>query len=132
MIPLETLQRIADSGARLRAAVAHDYKGDPRFTSYVSLEFESSRLILSTAEEDDSIALSTDLPAMIDCVARDEKAWIPALGRALLWGWTLTNHQGCVDGVRFDFRNTVSDSPVIIEVLVAASRLHTIVVPGAV
>lgn len=111
---------------------AHDFEGDPRFTSHIVLEFESMRLVLSTSEDDDSILLSKDLPPMSNCVPRAASAWTPALGCAVIWCWLLTNHQGYVDGVRFDFRNTVSASPMIIEVLVAASMLHTVVVPGAV
>jgi Family of unknown function (DUF6334) len=112
MTRLEALQRIADAGGRLRAVTAHDFEGDPRFTSHIVLEFEASRLVLSTLQGDDSILLSDDLPSTSGCVPRVAPAWTPALGRAVLWSWLLTNHQGYVDGVRFDFRNTASDSPI--------------------
>ncbi len=69
---------------------------------------------------------------MSGCVPGVASAWLPAIGRAVLWGWILTNHRGYVDGVRLEFRNTVSDSGVVIEVVVAASVLHTAVVGDAV
>ena len=87
--------------------------------------------MLSAGEEFDEIIISTELPSTPDG-AREMAAWAPAYGRPLLWAWTLTNHQGYLDGVRFDFRETVSESAVIFEVIVAASMLHTTVVPGAV
>ena len=129
--PLEAIQRLADTGGRLRSVTAHDFHGDPRLTSHLVLSFEAGQLILSTSAEDDSILISIDQPSMTDCAPRIASLWNPALGRTLLWGWILTNHQGYVDGARFDFRNTVADSPLIIEVLVVASMLHTVVVPGA-
>jgi hypothetical protein len=51
--------------------------------------------------------------------------------RTLFWGWTMTNHQGYPDGVRLEFRNTVSDPAVVFEVIVVASRLNVYVVTEA-
>ena len=132
MTQLEALQRVAETGGHLRGVTAHDFEGDPRLTAHIVLEFEATRLFLSAAEEDDSILLSTEPPPMAGCVPRAAATWTPALGRSVLWAWTLTNHRGYVDGVRLEFRNTVSDSGLIVEVLVAASMLHTVVVGGAV
>jgi len=132
MTQLEALHTVAETGGRLRGATAYHFEGDPRLTPHVVLDFEATKLFLSAAEEDDSILLAMEAPSMADCVPRAAPAWAPAVGRAVLWGWILTNHRGYVDGVRLDFRNTVSDSQLIIEVLVAASMLHTAVVGDAV
>ena len=131
MTPIEVLQSVVDSAGRLRRAVAHHYGGDPDFVSHVVLEFESGRLVLSANDQDDSIQLSTELPPAPDCTPCKALSWAPGYGRSLLWAWTLTNHQGYLDGVRFDFRDTVSQSPFIIEVVVEALTLHTVIVPGA-
>jgi hypothetical protein len=128
---LEALQHTVDSGGRLQRVVAYHFEGDLSFVTHLALEFELGRLVLSAGEEFDEILASTDLPSTPDN-ARETPAWTPACGRPLLWAWTLTNHQGYVDGVRFDFRDTVSQSAVIFEVIVVASTLYTTVVPGAV
>jgi len=132
MTHLEVLHRVAETGGRLRGVTAHHFEGDSRLTPHIVLQFETTQLFLSADENDDSIVLSMEPPSMVDCVARAAPAWAAAIGRAVLWSWILTNHKGYVDGVRFEFRNTVSDSGLIIEVVAAASMLHTVVVGDAV
>lgn len=131
MTHLDALDRVAETAGRLQRVTAHHFDGDPRLIPHIVLEFEATRLFLSATDEDDSIVVSTEAPSMPGCVPRAAAAWAPAVGRAVLWGWILTNHRGYVDGVRFAFRNTVSDSGLIIEVVVAASMLHTVVVGDA-
>jgi hypothetical protein len=126
MTQLEHLQRIADRGGQLRAAHAHYIDGDRRLTSHIVLEFERERLVLLSDEDTDAIVLTGDAPSISG--GAEAELWKAANGRSILWSWILTNHQGYVDGVRFDFRNTVVDHPVVIEVIVAASTLRTTVI----
>lgn len=126
MTHLEHLRRIAECGGKLRTARAHFIDGDPRFTSRIVLHFERERLVLFADEDTDAIILADDAPATSD--GAEAEVWKAASGRSILWSWILTNHQGYIDGVRFDFRNTVADRPVVIEVIAGASTLHTKVI----
>jgi hypothetical protein len=134
MTPLDLLKRISESAGPLRRVMGYYFNGSDGFLSHVVLEFDSGRLTLSAVEDDDTIALSgaelrLDDPKEYE--VREVETLSGAHGKSLFWGWTMTNHQGYPDGVRLEFRNTVSDPALVFEVVVVASILKVYVATEA-
>jgi uncharacterized protein DUF6334 len=90
----------------------------------LTLGFECGAILVSADADDDTITLtSTDRPSGRDVSA--EAPWRDAIGRGLLWLWTLTNQQGYEDGYQFEF-GEVGDraAQLCIQLMVAGATLH--------
>lgn len=98
-------------------------RGSP---SALALGFEHGVMLLSALGEDDTI----DVRPIGTAHGRDlsaEQPWCDAIGRRLIWGWSLTNQQGYEDGCQFEFGNQIGGgqpSQLCIQVMVAASGLR--------
>lgn len=68
----------------------------------LALGFEHGAVLLSAVGEDDTIAISA-LPAAYGEGVSQELPWSDAIGRALIWLWSLTNQQGYEDGCQLEF-----------------------------
>jgi Family of unknown function (DUF6334) len=124
MAPQDHLKSLCESGARFRRAMTYHFEAADHFISHIVLEFDGARLTLSAVADDDTLALSRMAPPGDAYEIRQSSIWSAASDRVLFQGWTLTNHQGYPDGVRLDFRNTASDSPVVFEAIVEASMIR--------
>lgn len=92
----------------------------------VRLDFSDAVLFISVNGEDDSICVSSTAPSGLSDGSihgsRLPSAFDAALGSPILWAWAMTNTQGRVDGVQFEF-GTVDRPSVTIQMLTRASTL---------
>ena len=92
----------------------------------LTLGFEHGVVVVSAEAEDDTITLSAAGPASGRDVSA-EPAWRDAIGRGLLWLWTLTNQQGYEDGCQFEFGEVGHGDRaehLCIQAMVAGATLH--------
>jgi hypothetical protein len=90
--------------------------------SQITLEFERSSIQLSTDEADGLVteARSTRSPDADGMPARDlslQAPWSSAVGKPLLWFWSMTNQFGIRDGVQLQFAENVETKSVTIQIL---------------
>ena len=89
-------------------AVRHGcYPELPDTVAAVVLSFESGEWLVAVCSDDDTVELQElSVSRHREFDYRDPaegSAWGPALGKSVLWAWTLENQQGYVDGVQFSF-----------------------------
>ncbi|REJ65138.1 MAG: hypothetical protein DWQ31_19195 [Planctomycetota bacterium] len=93
----------------------------------VRLKFDDEIVVL-TAEEDDTIGVfgpswrrdSEDVELR---GLSGTPPWTSAIGKPLLWSWTMTNQLGYFDGVQIQFGTNVENAGVQVQLLVVASEI---------
>lgn len=121
----EPLQRIHDQRLRLRQVTAHVRESVPvPYIRALSLVFDAVSIVL-VAEDDDSLSIASEYadPELSPISLGAEQPWSRALGKPLLWSWSLTNQQGYRDGLQLELANNVDDASVVIQILVEASTI---------
>jgi len=128
----EPLQRIHDQRLRLRQVTAHVRESAPvPYIRALSLVFDAVSIVL-VAEEDDSLSIASEYadPELSPVSLGAEKPWSRALGKPLLWSWSMTNQQGYRDGLQLELANNVDDPSVVIQILVEASNIKVRQIEG--
>jgi Family of unknown function (DUF6334) len=118
-------KEIVDSYGRLIEVREGDWLGASGPVA-LTLGFEHGVVLVRTDADDDTITLTSAGPASGRDVST-EPPWRDAIGRGLLWVWTLTNQQGFEDGCQFEFGQVGPDAPwepLCIQLMVAAATLH--------
>jgi hypothetical protein len=91
----------------------------------VTLGFENGAVLVSAEADDDTITMQA-IASLSGADVSAESPWSSAIGRGLMWVWTLTNQQGYQDGCQFEFKESGRDGPrhLCVQLVVAASALH--------
>lgn len=125
----ELLARI-HSGSDYLLRVQGVYWVDPPHQDMlVAICFEYDQWpIVAWAAEDDTIHIeeSSVYRRPTGVVLRDLSSippWKDAVGKPLLWSWSMTNQQGYRDGLQLHFANTADEMGVEIQLLVVASEI---------
>ena len=131
---LETLAQIHDVGGDLENITCTLFEGRQEFVTAIGLRFESISVVFRANPDDDTLVASIDslTPAANETLVdiTHSSLWGTCVGANACWLWWLTNHQGYVDGVRLEF-GADDQSNTIVELLVVASAIKTLVVDGA-
>jgi hypothetical protein len=96
----------------------------------LTLGFEHGSVLVSAAPTDDTIVMQAVTSVDGEDVSA-ERPWRDAIGRGLIWVWTLQNQQGHDDGCQLEFGDvTRYDRPrhLCVQLMVAASTLHVVTV----
>ena len=132
---LETLAKIYDGGGLLVNVTCTLFEGDQKFVTAIGLRFESiSAVFRADADKDTLVAsLGSLTPGSDETLVdiTDLSPWRTCIGAGASWLWQLTNQQGYADGVRFEFANPDEPSRAVVELLVAASAIRTLIVSDA-
>jgi Family of unknown function (DUF6334) len=135
MPPDETdpLRLVHDEGLRLRRVTAGVTAAPPaaRHPRTLTLDFDGVRVVF-VACVDDSIAVCAAADAQapeddehVDHVdLTDEAPWRAAVGKPLMWTWSMTNQQGYRDAFQLEFAVDTSDTSVVIQLIVLSSWVH--------
>jgi len=87
---------------------------------------ETSIFVIANAD-DDTIWISKEAPSdLVEMGAQDHSSmnpWTSILGTELAWGWALTNQEGYIDGVQFQFHDGNGRSVRCIQMMVLASTI---------
>jgi hypothetical protein len=120
MTDVTLLGGVVESFGAMRRVLVDDVS--PAMLSTVQIIFDNGVLTVWAIDEDDSIGISVDRAYDSDLheVSRD-MPWSVLVGGDLLWIWTMTNHQGYVDGIQFASR--VRGADVSLQLIVMASSL---------
>ena len=132
---LETLAKIYDAGGRLVNVTCTLFEGDRTFVTAIGLRFETISAVFRANPADDTLIASVGSlkpnsdETLIDI--SDSSPWRTCLGTNACRLWQLINQQGYPDGVRLEFGNSDAPSRAVIELLVAASAIRTLVASNA-
>jgi len=123
----DVLQRAHDEDARLRGVVAHTWPSPVVHVGALSLTFDSGVVVL-IAEADASLTISDPAgwqpdPGLVPISLDVKEPWNLALGKPLLWTWSMTNQFGYRDGLQLEFAEDVTDTSVVIQLIVMASTI---------
>jgi len=132
---LNTLAKIYDDGGHLVNVTCTLFEGDRKFVTAVGLRFESISAVFRANPDDDTLiasigSLTADADETLVDIS-DSSPWATCLGAGACWLWQLTNQQGYADGVRLEFGNPDEQSRAVVELLVTASAIETLLVGGA-
>ncbi len=124
-------KEIVDSYGALTEVRESERVGDHDLRS-LALGFEHGAVLLSAVGEDDTLAISALSAAHGEDVSKDQP-WNDAVGRALIWLWSLTNQQGYEDGCQLEFgaarrQGQPDGDHLCVQVMVAGSGLHISIV----
>jgi hypothetical protein len=105
---------------------------DPAMPSGVLMRFsDGKRILFSVNGDTDEVVVGSE--ADIDGLACEDATttveWASAVGKPILWFWTMKNHQGYRDGVQLQFATDVDEHPVTLQLLAVASTLDVVLVP---
>jgi Family of unknown function (DUF6334) len=97
----------------------------------LTLDFEGVQIVF-VARSDDSLAVcdltDVEAPEAEDDVETvdltDEDPWRAAVGKPLMWAWSMTNNFGYRDGFQLEFAVDTSDSAVVVQLIVLSSWIH--------
>ncbi len=133
---IELLRGLSDKAERLVSVELALFDGNERFITAVCLKFELLTAVFKANDNDDTLELvfgGYDLKVNEVFVSVDgRQPWIDLIGGKVSWGWELTNHQGYLDGVRLEFRESDTiQTRGIVEMIVAGSAIHISTVVGA-
>jgi hypothetical protein len=133
---LDILAKIYDEGGPLVSVACTLFEGDPRFIIAIELRFQLLSAVFRAVADDDTLAMSLGplVPGPDETLIEAHKSapWSACVGLSIRWAWQLTNHQGYNDGVRLEFSGPGQESGTIVELVVVASAIHTLVaVPSA-
>jgi hypothetical protein len=122
-----SLQRAHDEGERLRGVVAHTWPTQVVYVGALTLTFDSVVVVL-VAEQDDSLTIADPggwqpEPDLVPISLAAEEPWRLALGKPLLFTWSMTNQFGYRDGLQLEFAEDVTDTSVVIQLVVMASTV---------
>jgi hypothetical protein len=132
---LEALAKIYDGGGRLLNVTCTLFEGDANFVTAIGLRFESISAVFRAAPGDDILVASVGSltpgsdETLVDITA--SSPWRTCIGAGACWLWQLTNQQGYADGVRLEFGNPDEQTRAIVEMIVVASAIQTLVVSDA-
>lgn len=122
-------KRIVESYGRLIEVLEVERPGAFALVA-LGLRFNGGAVVIRAVAEDDTIALEAH-PTVTGKSVGHELPWQDALGRGLIFMWTLTNQTGHEDGcqmefgkVRYDGRFPDAAHLLTIQFMVAASALH--------
>jgi Family of unknown function (DUF6334) len=112
----------------------HSFEGDRNFVTAVGLRFESISAVFRANPDDDTLiasigSLIADADETLVDIS-DSSLWATCLGAGACWLWQLTNQQGYAD-VRLEFGNPGEQCRAVVELLVTASAIETLIVGGA-
>lgn len=116
---------IVESYGALTEVRESERLGDHELAS-LALGFENGAVLVTAVGEDDTIALCPVPTAYGEDVSQ-AVPWRDAIGRGLLWMWSLTNQQGYEDGCQLEFGKVSRDGQpqhLSIQLMVAASALN--------
>ncbi|WP_437622035.1 DUF6334 family protein [Sorangium sp. So ce1151] len=123
---LDTMQPFVDEGClltKLELYVDEELGGQ---CVGVCLAFSEEDLFVYAECLDDSICVSEDFPDALsgEAIRRAlaPAGWISAIGRPILWAWTMTNTQGRLDGLQIEF-GTIDHPSITLQIVVRASTL---------
>lgn len=129
---IESLQRIFDEAKRLIGVDLARFEGDRQFITAICSRFELLTAVCRAIPETDGLEMTISsllLDEEEEIVSASElRPWADLIGGNVSCAWQLTNHQGYVDGVRFEFRK--ADARQIVEIIVAAAAIHISTVAG--
>jgi len=123
------LRDIHDRSLRLRDVIARLDDAGPRASiAALSLVFDDVTCVMSAEAADDSLSIATGPdPLLVSGAASRsltaEEPWSLAVGKPLLWSWSMTNQQGYRDGCQLELAEDVSDQSVVIQLIVVASSI---------
>ncbi len=123
----DPLQLVHQGRLRLTQVTAHVRTSPFRAqTQALSMTFgEVSCVVI--AEPDDSLRLAdaswTPDPDLSPIIVGDQEPWSRALGKPLMWSWTMTNQQGYRDALQLELAQDVDDPPVLIQLLALGSEI---------
>jgi Family of unknown function (DUF6334) len=98
----------------------------------ITLAFEHGSVLVAAQPDADTITMRAVTSADGANVSA-ERPWRDAVGRGLIWIWTLRNQHGYEDGCQLEFGDvTRHDRPryLCVQLVVAASTLHVATVNG--
>jgi hypothetical protein len=129
---LNTLAQIYDVGRCLVGVTCTLLEGDRNFVTAVGLRFESISAVFRANPDDDTLfasigSLIADADETLIDIS-DSSPWSTCLGVGACWLWHLTKQQGYADGVRLEFSNPGEPSRAVVELLVTASTIDTLIV----
>jgi Family of unknown function (DUF6334) len=115
-------KEIVDSDGALREVRARVEPGVGVVS--LALQFENGAVLVSAAGDDDTIAVGAVAAADGQDISQ-EMPWRAAIGRGLLWWWSLTNQHGFEDGCQLEFGRAGQPPPehLCVQLMVAASQL---------
>ena len=127
---LDTLAKIYDDGGQLVNVTCTLFEGDRNFVTSVGLRFEFISAVFRANPDDDTLiasigSLTPDADETLVDVS-DSLPWATCLGAGACGLWQLTNQQGYAEGVRFEFGNPDEPSRGVVELLVTASAIKTL------
>lgn len=98
----------------------------PDMAHLVGLTFESGAWWLAVDPDDDSLVISERLhdDQVVLTQAPHDSPWQCALGMRPRWVWTMTNQQGYMDGIQFEFFTEDAANDVQIQMVAGASVWH--------
>ena len=124
------IESLIETGEKLIKVEHLCHEQDPMFVGKIVLYFQYSICVLVANEQDDSLEiqdnLSESFPEELASINYShKKPWVQAIGGEIRWVWLMTNQQGYIDGMQFEFINAViGEDPVIIQLMVAASSIE--------
>lgn len=125
---LEVLNHIWKEGGCLLRADAIVDKDMPTDPVAIVLSFQHGAITVRAVPEDDTVSVEQGRHVIggDECAIdlQDTAPWRRAIGKSVLFAWLMTNQQLYVDGVQFEFANTVQDTSATIQLVTVASSLR--------
>jgi hypothetical protein len=123
----DPLQLVHEGRLRLTQVTAHVRTSPFRaHTQALSMTFGDVSCVV-VAEPDDSLRLAdaswTAHPDLSPIDVSNQEPWSRALGKPLLWSWSMTNQQGYRDALQLELAQDVDDPPVLIQLVALGSEI---------
>ena len=101
-----------------------DEPSDQAMLLAIVLAFETCRVAV-VAQADDSIDIRS-AEGLVEACDIDLSAvspWNQAIGKPLMWSWTMTNQQGYFDGLQLEFAEHSGAEAVVVQAICIGSEL---------
>ena len=126
MTNCEPIQAVYHSQQPLMSVEGYYFEGT--LLRAICLVFEN-RSLFFFAQDDDSLGVSTSKDAIPDddLQVHDITAsahWSLAVGRTMTWVWRLTNQQGYLDGIQFEFSKDSYNKSWQVQILIVAGAVQ--------
>jgi hypothetical protein len=123
----DPLQLIHEGRLRLTQVTAHVRTSPFRaHTQALAMRFGDASCVV-IAEPDDSLRLAdaswTPDADLSPIIVSDQEPWRGALGKPLMWSWSMTNQQGYRDALQLELAQDVDDPPVLIQLVALGSEI---------
>jgi hypothetical protein len=110
-------------------AVLEKYDGELRSPVQFILLFAGRHIDVDVRAEDDSVALSINADTqstLVDTLPNVSRSmpWQQAIGKSLAGCCIMLNNRGYVDGVQFEFSNSIMENSIYVQIVGAGSSLH--------